>query len=176
MRVLLDESIPRGVRSLLPGHSVSTVQECGWTSKDDGELLGLASDEFDVIVTADQSFALSTEPGKVRDWRSGSGCPFEPDRVLRPTPSKPRSRNLELFGGREPEGGIRGVTAGKDAEFASRLSKVSDLSAQFSGILAGHDEPVLCRAAGVVTEIEAQLFLDGASGSVGCAGSFDRWR
>jgi hypothetical protein len=55
LRVLLDESIPRGVRSLLPGHSVSTVQECGWTSKDDGELLGLASDEFDVIVTADQS-------------------------------------------------------------------------------------------------------------------------
>lgn len=55
MRVLLDEPVPRSLKRLLPGHQVSTVQGRGWSSKENGELLALASQEFDVFVTADQN-------------------------------------------------------------------------------------------------------------------------
>ena|SRR5438876_10915343 len=56
MRILLDESVPRGLRRLLPAHDVRTVPEQGWASKRNGELLTLAvSDGFDVFVTPDQN-------------------------------------------------------------------------------------------------------------------------
>ncbi len=54
MHVLLDESVPRGVKHLLPSHQVRTVQECGWAGTKNGALLRLASDAFDVFVTGDQ--------------------------------------------------------------------------------------------------------------------------
>jgi hypothetical protein len=54
MRVLLDESIPRHLKNKLPGHQVVTVTEQGWRSKENGELLALASPVFDVFITADQ--------------------------------------------------------------------------------------------------------------------------
>jgi hypothetical protein len=53
LRVLLDEIVHRGVKRLLPGHEVVTVQECGWSSITNGELLRCASADFDVFVTAD---------------------------------------------------------------------------------------------------------------------------
>ena len=53
MRVLLDESVPRGLKDLLPGHEVSTVQEMGWAGMDNGELLRRAM-SFEVFVTADR--------------------------------------------------------------------------------------------------------------------------
>ncbi len=53
LRVLLDESVPRGLRQLLPGAQVSTVQEVGWAGHANGALLALAS-EFSVFVTADR--------------------------------------------------------------------------------------------------------------------------
>ncbi|HVF12720.1 MAG TPA: DUF5615 family PIN-like protein [Actinomycetota bacterium] len=54
MRILLDESVHRGVKGLLIGHDVQTVRELGWSSIQNGELLRRASLEFDVLVTADQ--------------------------------------------------------------------------------------------------------------------------
>ena len=54
MRVLLDESLPRRLRGEIPGHEVSTVPEMGWAGKTNGELLSLASGQFDVLLTADQ--------------------------------------------------------------------------------------------------------------------------
>ena len=54
LRVLLDESVPRGLRSLLPDHQVSTVQEMGWAGIENGELVKRAG-EFAVFVTADRS-------------------------------------------------------------------------------------------------------------------------
>jgi len=54
MRVLLDESIPRGLKNQLAGHEVATVTEQGWRSKENGDLLAAASPVFDVLVTADQ--------------------------------------------------------------------------------------------------------------------------
>ena len=55
MRILLDESLPRRLRSTLPGHSVSTVTQRGWSGTENGELLRIAAQEFDVFLTADQN-------------------------------------------------------------------------------------------------------------------------
>ena len=55
MRVLLDECLPRRLRSVLPGHEVRTVPEAGWAGKQNGELLALAADAFDAFVTLDQN-------------------------------------------------------------------------------------------------------------------------
>lgn len=53
-RVLFDEDVPRQLRRDLPEFSIVTVQEQGWSSVQNGELLRLASDHFDVLVTADK--------------------------------------------------------------------------------------------------------------------------
>ncbi len=54
MRVLLDESVPRGLKGLLSDHDVTTVQERGWAGIQNGELLRRAAREFEVFVTADR--------------------------------------------------------------------------------------------------------------------------
>ncbi len=53
-RVLLDENLPRKLRRELPECLVRTVQEEGWTSFSNGELLGRAQTDFDVLLTADR--------------------------------------------------------------------------------------------------------------------------
>jgi hypothetical protein len=53
-RVLLDENLPRKLRRELPECFVRTVQEKGWTSLANGDLLGRAQAKFDVLLTADR--------------------------------------------------------------------------------------------------------------------------
>jgi len=55
MRVLLDECVPRTLREQLPGHEVKTVAESGWTGVKNGELLRLAAQRFDVLLTVDRN-------------------------------------------------------------------------------------------------------------------------
>jgi hypothetical protein len=55
VRVLLDESLPRPLAALLAGHEVRTVATMCWTGKANGELLRLAADSFDVLVTGDRN-------------------------------------------------------------------------------------------------------------------------
>ena len=55
MRILLDESLPRPLREELPGHAVETVADAGWSAAENGELLRLAAERFDVFLTADQN-------------------------------------------------------------------------------------------------------------------------
>lgn len=55
MRVLIDECLPKRLKWDLPEHQVFTVQERGWSSKENGELLQLASGQFEVLITVDQS-------------------------------------------------------------------------------------------------------------------------
>ena len=55
MKLLLDESLPQDLRLHLSDHEAVTVPFRGWASKQNGELLRLASPEFDVFITADQS-------------------------------------------------------------------------------------------------------------------------
>jgi hypothetical protein len=54
MRVLLDESLPRDLASLITGHEVTTVRAAGWSGIKNGKLLALAAGSYDVSVTADR--------------------------------------------------------------------------------------------------------------------------
>ena len=55
MRVLLDECVPRSLREQLAGHEVKTVAESGWAGVKNGELLRLAAQRFDVLLTVDRN-------------------------------------------------------------------------------------------------------------------------
>ena len=55
MRVLLDECLPRKLKSDLAGHEARTVPEMGWASKENGDLLELAAGHFDVFLTVDRN-------------------------------------------------------------------------------------------------------------------------
>lgn len=54
MRLLLDENVPHTLKSLLKGHDVTTVQECGWAGIQNGELIEKADEAFDALITADR--------------------------------------------------------------------------------------------------------------------------
>jgi predicted nuclease of predicted toxin-antitoxin system len=55
MKVLLDECIPRKLKSSLPGHECRTVPEEGLAGKKNGELLTLAERSgFEVFLTLDR--------------------------------------------------------------------------------------------------------------------------
>ena len=55
MKVLVDECAPRALKKhlMIHGHECLTVQEAGWSGKQNGELLSLAETAFDVLVTVD---------------------------------------------------------------------------------------------------------------------------
>jgi hypothetical protein len=53
LRVLLDESLPRGLARLLSDHEVTTVPEAGWAGLQNGVLLKRASENYDAFVTID---------------------------------------------------------------------------------------------------------------------------
>ena len=55
MRILLDECLPRKLKRSIVGHDVTTVQERGWSSKKNGELLRLMDGTVDVFLTSDQN-------------------------------------------------------------------------------------------------------------------------
>ncbi len=55
MRVLLDECLPRKLKFEIEAEFVQTVPEAGWASKQNGELLKLAEQDFDVLLTNDQN-------------------------------------------------------------------------------------------------------------------------
>jgi hypothetical protein len=54
-KIILDENVPRALKQALAGHIVTTVQEQGWTGIENGELLALLDDKFDVFITADKN-------------------------------------------------------------------------------------------------------------------------
>ena len=55
MRILFDQGTPAPLREHLPGHSVETAYEKGWSALRNGELLAKAEAEFDVLVTTDRN-------------------------------------------------------------------------------------------------------------------------
>ena len=59
MRLLLDESVPRPLRTSFPAaYEVRTVPEMGWAGTGNGALLALAADNgFDALLTVDRGFA-----------------------------------------------------------------------------------------------------------------------
>lgn len=58
MRILLDECIDRRLAKEIEGHEVVTVPQAGWAGIKNGELLALAQQQFDVLVTVDRNLSF----------------------------------------------------------------------------------------------------------------------
>ena len=58
MRILLDECLPKRLKRDLTGHDARTVPEMGWAGKQNGELLALASRQFEVFLTVDRNLSF----------------------------------------------------------------------------------------------------------------------
>jgi len=65
MRILLDESLPHDLASLIAGHEVSTVRAQGWSSIKNGKLLALAATKFDAFITADRNLQFQQNLAKL---------------------------------------------------------------------------------------------------------------
>ena len=55
MRILFDQGTPAPLRDHLPGHSVETAYEKGWSALRNGELLAKAEVTFDLLITTDRN-------------------------------------------------------------------------------------------------------------------------
>lgn len=56
MKVLFDHNVPKRLRTLLPGHTVSTSREMRWNALKNGELLKAAEEYgFDAMITGDKN-------------------------------------------------------------------------------------------------------------------------
>lgn len=58
MKLLLDEGIDRRLAKEIQGHEVVTVPQSGWAGIQNGELLRLAQEKFDVFVTVDRNLSF----------------------------------------------------------------------------------------------------------------------
>lgn len=65
-RVLLDENLPRRLKSELAEFAVRTVQDEEWASFANGELLGRAQEKFDVLLTADRRLQFQQNLSRFR--------------------------------------------------------------------------------------------------------------
>ncbi len=54
MRILFDQGTPAPLRTHLTGYTVETAFELGWSNLQNGELLAVAENSFDLLVTTDQ--------------------------------------------------------------------------------------------------------------------------
>jgi hypothetical protein len=58
VRILLDECVDWRLARDIAGHRVRTARQMGWRAVRNGELLSLASAEFDVFLTVDRNLAF----------------------------------------------------------------------------------------------------------------------
>lgn len=58
MKLLLDECIDRRLAKDFGEHDVRTVPQMGWAGINNGALLTLAEDEFDVFITVDRNLSF----------------------------------------------------------------------------------------------------------------------
>ena len=58
MKVLLDEYVDWRLARDIVGHDVKTARQMGWTTINNGELLALAANHFDVFVTVDRNLSF----------------------------------------------------------------------------------------------------------------------
>lgn len=65
MKILLDECVDQRLRRELPGHQIITVPEAGWAGKQNGELLRLAQEKFQVFITVDQNLYFQQNLSKL---------------------------------------------------------------------------------------------------------------
>jgi hypothetical protein len=58
VKIILDECVDWRLARDIGGHDVKTAHEMGWAAIENGELLTLASGEFDVFVTVDRNLSF----------------------------------------------------------------------------------------------------------------------
>jgi predicted nuclease of predicted toxin-antitoxin system len=58
MKILLDECVDWRLSRDIVGHDVKTVRQMGWQTIKNGELMQLASGQFDVFVTVDRNLSF----------------------------------------------------------------------------------------------------------------------
>ena len=58
MRVLIDECVDWRLSRDVIGHDVKTARQMGWATIKNGELLALAAQQFDVLVTVDRNLSF----------------------------------------------------------------------------------------------------------------------
>jgi hypothetical protein len=63
VRVLLDECVNWRLGRDIIGHDVKTAHQMGWTTVQNGALLALASQHFDVFVTVDRNLSFQQNLG-----------------------------------------------------------------------------------------------------------------
>lgn len=66
MRIFLDECVDWRLSRELVGHEVATARQMGWASIENGELLALASQEFDVFITVDRNLSFQQNLSALR--------------------------------------------------------------------------------------------------------------
>jgi hypothetical protein len=66
MRILFDQGTPVPLKQHFPDHQVQTAFELGWLRLTNGDLLAAAEEQFDVIVTTDQTCVTSNR------WQAAS--------------------------------------------------------------------------------------------------------
>ena len=66
MRVLLDECLDWRLLRSIPGHDVKTARQMGWSTIENGQLLILAAEHFDVFVTVDRNLQFQRNLGAYR--------------------------------------------------------------------------------------------------------------
>jgi predicted nuclease of predicted toxin-antitoxin system len=55
VNILIDECVPRQIRTLLPGHFVRTAREIGLAGYKNGKLIEAAEGKFDLLITSDKN-------------------------------------------------------------------------------------------------------------------------
>ena len=58
MNLLLDECLDQRLAQDLPGHLVKTVPQMGWAGINNGRLMVLAEQQFDVLITVDRNLSF----------------------------------------------------------------------------------------------------------------------
>ena len=55
MKFLIDECLPHQIRGRLTGHDSRALKYAGYSGYENGELLSIAEDEYDVFITSDKN-------------------------------------------------------------------------------------------------------------------------
>jgi len=114
LKVFFDECIDWRLSRETIGHELKTARQTGWSTIKNGELLALASREFDVFVTVDRNlsfqqdlpaFAIAVIVLRARTNRLFDLLPLEPELLA----SIPRAKAATVtYVGNRPHTAVRG--------------------------------------------------------------------
>ena len=96
VKILFDTCVPRPLRNSLPDHDIKTTQEMGWDRLRNGELIQLAEESFEALITSDQSVKYQQNHGSETRHRCVADESFA---ISAPTRSENRARLIRPVAG-----------------------------------------------------------------------------